>query len=185
MRNPGLACLLLVASLTVRDTGQGQPTKNLHASGGAQIKYEEFGESSVTSCLILLHGAGGSSVPFYKEQAAHFGGHGFHVLMPHYFDATRSSSPTTENYHAWAHVAEEFVSECRRDSSTQKVFLLGYSLGSSIALAAGSEGTRVDAIAEWYGSLPDEFFKHMKGMPPLLILHGERDSNIPIINAQQ
>jgi dipeptidyl aminopeptidase/acylaminoacyl peptidase len=25
----------------------------------------------------------------------------------------------------------------------------------------------------------------MKSMPPLLILHGERDTNIPIINAQQ
>jgi dienelactone hydrolase len=62
---------------------------------------------------------------------------------------------------------------------------VGYSLGSSVALAAGSQDLSVDAIAEWYGSLPDEFFYQMNGMPPLLILHGERDSNIPITNAQQ
>jgi carboxymethylenebutenolidase len=62
---------------------------------------------------------------------------------------------------------------------------LGFSLGSSVALAAGSQNIAVDAIADWYGSLPDEFSYQMKGMPPLLILHGERDSNIPVLNAQQ
>ena len=36
-----------------------------------------------------------------------------------------------------------------------------------------------------YGSLPDEFFYKLQGMPRLLILHGARDENIPIINAQQ
>jgi dipeptidyl aminopeptidase/acylaminoacyl peptidase len=54
-----------------------------------------------------------------------------------------------------------------------------------VALAAGSQVVPVDAIAEWYGSLPDEFFFRLKGMPPLLILHGARDGNIPIVNAKQ
>lgn len=54
-----------------------------------------------------------------------------------------------------------------------------------MALGAGSQGIPVSAIADWYGSLPDEFFYHFQGMPPLLILHGEEDTNIPVINAQQ
>ena len=77
------------------------------------------------------------------------------------------------------------MAECRRGPEVRKVFLVGYSLGASVALGAGSEGAPVDAIAEWYGSLPDDFFYRMTGMPPLLILHGERDSNIPIGNARQ
>ncbi len=124
----------------------------------SQIKYEDFGDPASPRCLILLHGASGLSLPLYKDQAIYFAGRGFHVLMPHYFDATRSESPTTENYQAWANVAEEFGAECRKQTLTQKVFLVGYSLGASVALAAGSQGAAVDAIADWYGSLPDDFF---------------------------
>lgn len=185
MRSHRLASILLVAVLISNFAIQGQTTKKLRTPTGDQVKYEEFGEPNAAKCLILLHGASALSLPLYKDQAVYFAGHGFRVLMPHYFDATRSQSPTTENYHAWANVVEEFVSECRKQTSTQKVFLVGYSLGASVALAAGSEGAGIDAIADWYGSLPDDFFNHMKGMPPLLILHGERDPIIPIINAQQ
>jgi dienelactone hydrolase len=62
---------------------------------------------------------------------------------------------------------------------------MGFSLGASVALSSGSQVIPVDAIAEWYGSLPDVFFFKLKGMPPLLILHGQRDDNIPVVNAQQ
>ena len=178
-----VVCLLASASL-VRAT-HGQTTKTLHAPNGVDVSYEELGDLKAPNCLILLHGSSGPSLPIYRDQSAFFGAHGFHVIMPHYFDATRSSSPTVENYQKWANLTMDFVLGCRRQSATQGVFLIGYSLGSSVALAAGSQGAQVDAIADWYGSLPDEFFYQMKGMPPLLILHGERDSNIPIINAQQ
>jgi dienelactone hydrolase len=165
---------------------QGQTIKTAQVSGFAQkIRYEDFGPVNSTRCLILLHGASGPTVALYRDQASFFGNHGFHVLMPYFFDASRSESPSPENYQKWVNVVAGFVSECRKQAPSQRVFVLGYSLGSSVALAAGSQGLSVDAIADWYGSLPDEFFYQMKSMPPLLILHGERDTNIPIINAQQ
>jgi dipeptidyl aminopeptidase/acylaminoacyl peptidase len=52
-------------------------------------------------------------------------------------------------------------------------------------LAFGSEGNGPDGIAEFYGSLPDKYFRDLKGMPPLLILHGGQDQNIPVYNALQ
>src|SRR5271154_5410147 len=67
----------------------------------------------------------------------------------------------------------------------RKIGLVGLSLGSSVALAAGSQDLPIEAIADWYGSLPDSFFYKFKAMPPLLILHGERDRNIPVSSAQQ
>jgi carboxymethylenebutenolidase len=67
----------------------------------------------------------------------------------------------------------------------RKIGLIGLSLGSSVALAAGSQGLPIEAIADWYGSLPDSFFYKLKAMPPLLILHGERDRNIPVSSARQ
>jgi dienelactone hydrolase len=175
----------LLASTALLVSAGGQTTKRLGSDSGVNVAYEEFGEANSTGCLIVLHGASGPSMPLYRDQARFFGTQGFHVFLPHYFDVTGSSSPSSENYQRWASLTAEFVSECRRLPSTEKVFVVGYSLGSSVALAAGSQNLPVDAIAAWYGSLPDEFFYRMKGMPPLLILHGERDSNIPIVNAQQ
>jgi len=166
--------------------GQSQTIKTAHVSSSAQqVRYEEFGPVESAECLVLLHGASGPAASWYRDQASFFGTHGFHVLMPYYFDASRSNLPTTENYQKWANLVVDFVSECRKQAPARRVFLVGYSLGSSVALAAGSQGLSVDAIADWYGSLPDDFFYRMKGMPPLLILHGERDTNIPIINGQQ
>jgi dienelactone hydrolase len=162
----------------------GEASKHLRSGAGAEIAYDEFGDPQSARCLVLLHGASGP-VPFYRDHAKFFGKEGFHVLMPHYFDATRGQSPSPENYQKWASLTADFVAECRKQASTKAVFLIGFSLGSSVALAAGSQNVSVDAIADWYGSLPDEFFYQMKGMPPLLILHGERDSNIPIVNAEQ
>lgn len=48
-----------------------------------------------------------------------------------------------------------------------------------------SRGIEVDAVADWYGSLPDEYFNQLESMPPLLILHGAKDHAIPLINAKQ
>ena len=152
---------------------------------GAPVSSDEFGDKGAASCLILLHGASGTAQPFYAEQARFFGAHGFHVLMPHYFDATHSTDATPGNERQWVAVVDAFVARCRQQPSTKQVFLIGYSLGASVALAAGSQGAAVDGIAEWYGSLPDEFFNTLKAMPPLLILHGTRDTNIPVMNGEQ
>src|ERR1035441_5498290 len=165
MRNLRLASLFLITSVIASGTAHTQTTKIFHTSAGTQIKYEEFGQPTAPNCLILLHGASGLSLPLYKDQAVYFASQGLRVWMPHYFDATRSQSPSTANYHAWATVVEELAAECRKQTTTKQVFLVGYSLGASVALAAGSEGAPVDAIADWYGSLPDDFFYHIKAMP--------------------
>jgi carboxymethylenebutenolidase len=184
-----MLCLRLFAfwfflmSLVTAGLARGQMKQSLTLQSGRKVAFEEFGNLSSASCLIVLHGASGPSR--YRDQARFFGTSGFHVVMPHYFDVTRSSWPSTENYRSWASLTADFVSECRKQPATKKVFVVGFSLGSSVALAAGSQNLHVDGIAEWYGSLPDEFFYQMKGMPPLLILHGELDSSIPILNAEQ
>ena len=157
------------------------------SSGNKQIAYEVFGPDSTGPILILLHGASGPGIPFYRQQAGYFAAKGYIVLYLHYFDATGSSAPSDKNYAAWAQAVGDLVRECNANPSwsSRKIALMGFSLGASVALAAGSQRVPVDAIADWYGSLPDSFFEQRKGMPPLLILHGQQDSTIPIVNAQQ
>ena len=158
-------------------------------SGGRGVHYEVFpSDRAEAPVLILLPGTSGPEAPFYRSQAAFFAGQGYTTLLLHYFDAAGSRTPSDETYRAWSKALEDLVQVA--GSSPQfkgrPVFVVGYSLGASVALAAGSENLPVGAIAEWYGSLPDSFFQKLGGgMPPLLILHGARDENIPVINAQQ
>lgn len=154
---------------------------------GKTVAVDTYGEDSGRPVLILLHGASGPGAPLYQHQARFFAEHGYAVMLVHYFDAGDGRSASSANYHAWAGAAAELVRQCRTapEGSRRKIALLGFSLGASVGLSAASQKIGVDAVAEWYGSLPDEFFYSLKGMPPLLILHGARDTNIPVINAQQ
>jgi dienelactone hydrolase len=166
----------------------GQPPKLARfTSGNKSVAYEKFGDELGGPLLIMLHGQGGPNVILYRQQAAYFAAQGYTVLFLHYFDATGSSMPTDESYSEWVRTVDDLIRECksRPEWSSRKIVLLGFSLGASVALAAGSQGVAVTAIADWYGNLPDEFFRRLKGMPPLLILHGQRDDIIPIVNAKQ
>jgi carboxymethylenebutenolidase len=153
----------------------------------AKVTVESFGEQAGRPTLILLHGASGPEIPFYRQQAGTFAAHGYHVLLPHYFDATRSPTPSDGNYRLWTAAIQTLIARTKAGDSAAnlQIVLVGYSLGASVALAVGSQDPSLTAIAEWYGTLPDQFFYTLRGMPPLLILHGERDDNIPVANARQ
>jgi dienelactone hydrolase len=151
------------------------------------MRYEVFGAPSSHSTIIFLHGASGPSVPFYREQAAFLAAQGYLVLFPHYFESTNDNMPGEQNYRSWVQAVTDLLIEQRSipGNETRKFGLIGTSLGASVALAAGSQSLPVEAIADWYGTLPDSFFYRFKSMPPLLILHGELDNNLPITNARQ
>ncbi len=154
-------------------------------SHGREVEYEVFTSGTPIATLILLHGASGPEAQGYRRQAEFFASRGYRTLLLHYYAATGNKAINARNYAAWADAVRDLVTILRQASTNQKIYVVGYSLGASVALAAGSRKLPVTAIAEWYGSLPDEFFRNLKGMPPLLILHGERDANIPVSNAQQ
>jgi len=177
-------CALCLCSLLAN---AASPAQAKFMSGEKSVKYEVYGAEANGPVLILLHGSSGPDAQLYRAQAEFFAANGYTVLLLHYFDATGSSMPNDENYVRWVKAVYDLIQECRTIPGFQKrkIALIGFSLGASVALAAGSQRVQVGAIADWYGSLPDEFFDKIKGMPPLLVLHGKRDGVIPIINAEQ
>lgn len=179
--------ILLLSCLCPPQLFCASPQMLKYTTSGRQVSYEIFGANEMGPVLILLHGVSGPGLALYREQAEFFAGHGYAVLLLHYFDATGSNTPSDKNYATWEIAVSDLIFELRKNPAwtTRKVGIVGFSLGASVALAAGSQNVDVNAIAEWYGSLPDAFFERRKGMPPLLILHGQRDPTIPIINAQQ
>src|ERR1700761_4693415 len=114
------------------------------------MRYDTFGDPSSPATIIVLHGASGPSIPFYQEQATFFASHGYFVLFPHYFDATADHMPTDANYHAWVQAVTDLLSDQRSSFGNNKRHfgLVGMSMGSSVALAAGSQGMPVQAIAD-------------------------------------
>lgn len=179
-----ILCFLLLRGMTFYGASAQVAKFN---SRGKQVIYEVFGAEAKGPVVIMLHGASGPGVPWYREQAEFFAAHDYTVLFLHYFDAGRSWTASDQNYVLWEKAVSDLVREAAQNPQWRgrKIAMIGFSLGASVVLAAGSQAVPVDAVAEWYGSLPDLFFMRRKGMPPLLILHGEQDPTVPVINGRQ
>src|SRR5690606_8253724 len=64
----------------------------------------------------------------------------------------------------------------------EKIGLLGFSLGAYLSLAVATEkDMKIAAVAEFFGGLPDHFWKesHALHLPPTLIIHGIKDQIVP------
>lgn len=160
-------------------------------SGDKEITFEEYVpvDRPAKAGVVLLHGAGGprSSNVAYVDLAQSLAVCGYVVVVPHYFDAERASgADTAGNYRIWVQVVKDALAylASRRQIEPQRIAIVGYSLGASIALAAASRG-RVGAVVSWSGSLPDEYFHRLETLPPTLLIHGCKDTVIPTKNSSQ
>jgi carboxymethylenebutenolidase len=62
-----------------------------------------------------------------------------------------------------------------------RVGVVGFSLGAFLALSAATqEDTKVAAVVDLFGGLPEETQPRAKALPPVLILHGDKDQTVPV-----
>jgi dienelactone hydrolase len=156
-------------------------------SHGKAVSCVVYDPHDATATMIVLRGSGPSDLSVGRSQSRFFAEHGFRVLLADYLSATATAEPTAQNYRRWAQVVEDIVADLRSRPvpRNRKIALVGLGLGASVALVAGFHKPAVDAIAEWSGLLPNEFFSQVQSLPPLLILHGEQDKQVPVVNARQ
>jgi carboxymethylenebutenolidase len=84
-------------------------------------------------------------------------------------------------YEAWAKRSSAAITAVlARPDSSGRIGLLGFSLGGYLAAATAVRDDRVAALVVLYGGLPDAMASGVKHLPPLLELHGEADSNVPL-----
>ena len=180
----GIFCFLL---LVLHAAPQTKAKILKVTSGDRRVNYEELSTGLETGTIVLLPGASGPGDRYYREQADLLFRQGFTVDILHYYDAADSHTPAAATYRAWINSVIALVHELQSQHALRpsSIAIVGDSLGASIALAAGSENLAVAGIVEWSGDLPDAFYKKLQGMPPLLILHGAKDRNIPVSNAYQ
>ncbi len=156
-------------------------------SHGKAVSCAVYDAHDATATMIFLRGANVADLAFARAEARFFAEHAFRVLLVDYLAVTPDLDPTATNYRRWGQAVEDIVADLhtRPPARARKIALIGQGLGASVALLAGSRKLGVEAIAEWSGLLPNQFFSQVQNLPPLLILHGGQDKQVPIVNARQ
>ncbi len=155
---------------------------------GREIPAELFqpasGETRTT--VLLLHGAGGTLLdgPEMRRVARGLAADGNAVYLLHYFQQTHTlvalDSTMQRHFDVWLEtVRGSVVAVQKARNSTSPVGIYGYSLGAFLALAAASDNPRVGAVVEHAGGIWNNRGGQIGHMPPVLVIHGERDARVP------
>jgi dienelactone hydrolase len=141
----------------------------------------------------VLPGASGWR-PEYVEIAERFAEAGFTALAVNYYAETGGASIGSEEklqrWESWRRTVQAAVVYLERMPSVAagRIGLVGYSRGAFLAVSTAGSIPGVKAVIDFYGgggggTLPLK--REVRGLPPILIVHGERDSVVPVSFAQE
>ncbi len=138
--------------------------------------------------VVLLPGSGGWNWR-YPRLAAFFSDSGFATLAVDYYGETgidTSHDDALRKWPVWLATVRNAVAYLRGYPSAGKpVALVGFSRGGALAIAA-ARTPGVSAVVDFFGhgpADPDSLRATVRGLPPLLILHGEADSVVSVQEA--
>ncbi len=156
-------------------------------SHGKEIRYEWFEKdrSKTKPVVILLYGQSGveSQNGYLRYFAGSLAKDGFAGCLLHFFDRSsikRASSKQMGMYFSdWLSTISDCINHLKVENPERKFALLGHSLGAQLALIEASRNKNVNAVVELSGSLVFGLPASAK-LPPVLILHGDKDKIVPI-----
>ena len=164
-----------------------------HNSQGKNISvvvYQPQG-SGTFPALLVIHGSSGPISSFVGDYGQQLANLGYVVFFVHYFDATGTefaSKPAIQTYfHTWLRTIADGVSfaEEHPKVDSQRIGLLGVSLGGYLSLSLASKDSRISAVTSLMGGMPEDFISETQRMPPTLLLHGEADAMVPVSEAHK
>jgi carboxymethylenebutenolidase len=90
-----------------------------------------------------------------------------------------------QRYGAWSErVSSVITTIFGSDDGSDRIGLLGFSLGGFVAVTTASRDSRVSALAVLYAGMPDKIAPQVKRMPAMIELHGDADRNVPLARAR-
>jgi carboxymethylenebutenolidase len=158
-------------------------------SGGKTIRTEWFDAagSGKRPAVIILHGSGGmeSTGGFQRQLADCLMRAGFTAVVVHYMDRNGIKYATTAQMGAhfgqWLSTTKEAISFVAKQPNVDgaRISLMGHSLGAQLSLHTAAADPRVHSVVDMAGSfvLPT---KAITRMPPVLILHGTKDTTVSL-----
>jgi carboxymethylenebutenolidase len=161
-------------------------------SGGRKISADQFlpKSSSPVPIVIALHGSGGPPEDGGAEYAKALAGQSYIVLAVRYLESTGHTWAAPQeiepNFQTWMGAIQDAMAYgLALPNHNGKVALLGFSLGAYLALSIAALDQRVQAVVDFFGGLPEVLAASLNHMPPVLILHGEQDTTVPVAEAQK
>jgi carboxymethylenebutenolidase len=160
-------------------------------SGGKPIRLDCFvpnGNGQRYPAVISLYGSGGGFAGM-TEPASLLASQGFAVYILHYFDRTGTSFADKEtifrHFPIWVKTLWDAISHIEKQPhvDADRIGLLGFSLGAYLSLSDAAVDKRVRAVVEFFGGLPKEMKFFMRRLCPVLILHGDADTTVPVEEA--
>lgn len=147
--------------------------------------------------VILVHGLDGLKGSFldYKKYAKDMAGHGYIVLIPHFFDSTNTNvldpskmiGELSKNALVWLKVLQDTVDFAAKqpEIDDKRIGLMSFSIGSYLALTVAALDKRVAAVVEYFGGAFPGLDQILSKRPPILILHGDADKIINVDEAKK
>lgn len=188
-------CPLIMSALLFTHAASGKPARTLESfeSGGKKIRVETFADTAKgdVPSLIVLHGATGVEFAnrFIAGIAENFAAQGFTVHLVHYFDRTgehyADDATIKRSSNAWIQTVDDAVKFIRGKHPRALIGIFGYSLGGYLAAAETVSHKDVRAAVILSGGLDENSARAIRNPAPMLILHGEADSRVPVKEARQ
>ncbi len=148
--------------------------------------------------VLLLHGSVGATAsgPRFRLIMQGLAALGYAALFPHYFDRTGDDDigagaarddAIARSFLLWQEAAADAVGAAGGLPGVDpaRIGLIGFSLGSFLALGVAGAGAPVCCVVEYCGGLPENLRGRLETMPPVLILHGEADTTVPVARAHE
>lgn len=188
--------IALLAVFVARVQAQAPvPPVESFKSSGKWIRLERFAPADPGHhpAIFVLYGASGLTRrgEAFRNYSRSLAAHGFVAFLIHYFDANDSATSgdlpvSSAHFQLWSKALQDGISYAAKDAQVDRhrIGLLGFSLGAFLAVWEASQDTRIKAVSEYYGGA-SMFLGPAKRMPATLILHGEKDSFIPVEEAHQ
>jgi dienelactone hydrolase len=143
--------------------------------------------------VILLPGAAGWR-PAYADLAGVLADSGFVTLALNYYAETGSAAIGSEDklrkWPQWRATVRNAVAYLQASTSVSggPVGLVGYSRGAFLAVSVASSEPAIAAVVDFFGGGgggTESLKQEARHFPPLLILHGDADSIVPVSFAYQ
>ncbi|HUO05787.1 MAG TPA: dienelactone hydrolase family protein [Candidatus Binataceae bacterium] len=146
--------------------------------------------------VIMLHGASGNLGHGYgdfEKICTDLAAAGYFTEFIEYYSQTGAVGvdhpvQMMEDFPVWLAEIKSGIDALDKNPAVDphRVAMVGYSLGAFLSLATGaSQPHRISAVVEYYGGLPIEMEPDITALPPTLIIHGEKDSIVPVAKAHE
>ncbi len=146
--------------------------------------------------VVMLHGASrrkNAGNEQYEKICRDLAGLGYYTEFVEYYSQTEAVGPgrpalMKQDFLIWLREIHSGLDALDKNPAVDphRVALMGFSLGSFLALSAGAlDPKQIAAIVEYYGGLPPALEEGAMTMPPTLILHGDKDVLVPVAQAHK